>query len=329
MRRREFITLVSGAVALPLTAYAQKPDGVRLGVLMPFATTDPSSKLDVAALVGQLQALGWTEGRNIRIDYRWAAGDAEQMEASAKDLVAQKPDVIFCRSTPVTASLLKQTRTIPIVFSMVSDPIGERFVESLARPGGNATGFTNVESSMAGKWLELLKEVAPNIKRITYIFDPRVAPGGGTYYANLIESAAPSFGVALAATPVHDAGDIESTIEKFAREPNGGLLVLPDTTTRSHRRLIVALAAQYRVPAIYDLRDIVVEGGLISYGVDVADLIRRAGGYVDRVLKGAKPAELPVQLPTKFELVINLQTAKALGLSVPLILQQRADEVIE
>jgi putative tryptophan/tyrosine transport system substrate-binding protein len=201
MRRREFITSVSGAVALPLTAYAQKPDGVRLGVLMPFATTDPSSKLDVAALVGQLQALGWTEGRNIRIDYRWAAGNAEQMEPSAKDLVAQKPDVIFCRSTPVTASLLKQTRTIPIVFSMVSDPIGERFVESLARPGGNATGFTNVESSMAGKWLELLKEVAPNIKRITYIFDPRVAPGGGTYYANLIESAAPSFAVALAATP--------------------------------------------------------------------------------------------------------------------------------
>jgi putative tryptophan/tyrosine transport system substrate-binding protein len=263
MRRREFITLVSGAVALPLTAYAQKPDGVRLGVLMPFATTDPSSKLDVAALVGQLQALGWTEGRNIRIDYRWAAGNAEQMEASAKDLVAQKPDVIFCRSTLVTASLLKQTRTIPIVFSMVSDPIGERFVESLARPGGNATGFTNVESSMAGKWLELLKEVAPNIKRITYIFDPRVAPGGGTYYANLIESAAPSFAVALAATPVHDAGDIESTIEKFAREPNGGLLVLPDTTTRTHRRRIITLAAQHRVPAIYDFRDMVVEGGLI------------------------------------------------------------------
>jgi ABC-type uncharacterized transport system substrate-binding protein len=329
MRRREFITLVGSAVALPLTAYAQKPDGVRLGVLMPFATTDAQSKLDAAALVGQLKELGWTEGRNLRIDYRWAAGHAEQMQASAKELVAQQPDVIFCRSTPVTAALLKQTRTIPIVFVMVSDPVGERFVESLARPGGNVTGFTNVESSMAGKWLELLKEVAPNIKRIAFIFDPKVAPGGGSYYTNLIKSAAPSFAVALTATPVHDAAEIESAIGKFAREPNGGLLVLPDTTTRAHRRLIIALTAQYRVPAIYDFRDIVVEGGLISYGVDVADLIRRAAGYVDRVLKGAKPAELPVQLPTKFELVINLQTAKALGLEISSQFQQRADEVIE
>ena len=251
------------------------------------------------------------------------------MQASAKELVAQQPDVIFCRSTPVTAALLTQTRTIPIVFAMVSDPVGERFVGSLARPGGNATGFTNVESSMAGKWLELLKEVAPNIKRIAIIFDPKVAAGGGSYYTNLIKSAAPSFAVALTATPVHDAVEIESAIGKFVREPNGGLLVLPDVTTRTHRRLIIALAAQYRVPAIYDFRDIVVEGGLISYGVDVADLIRRAAGYVDRVLKGAKPAELPVQLPTKFELVINLQTAKALGLEVSSQLQQRADEVVE
>jgi putative ABC transport system substrate-binding protein len=329
MRRREFITLVGSAVALPLTAYAQKPDGVRLGVLMPFATAEAQSKLDAAALVGQLKELGWTEGRNLRIDYRWAAGHAEQMQASAKELVAQQPDVIFCRSTPVTAALLKQTRTIPIVFVMVSDPVGERFVESLARPGGNVTGFTNIESSMAGKWLELLKEVAPNIKRIAFIFDPKVAPGGGSYYTNLIKSAAPSFAVALTATPVHDAAEIESAIGKFAREPNGGLLVLPDTTTRAHRRLIIALTAQYRVPAIYDFRDIVVEGGLISYGVDVADLIRRAAGYVDRVLKGAKPAELPVQLPTKFELVINLQTAKALGLEISSQFQQRADEVIE
>jgi len=329
MKRRQFITLVGGAVAWPLTSYAQKPDGARLGILLPFATTDRSSKLDAAALVSQLQELGWTEGRNLRIDYRWAAGNAEQMQASAKELVAQQPDVIFCRSTPVTAALLTQTRTIPIVFAMVSDPVGERFVEDLARPGGNATGFTNVESSMAGKWLELLKEVAPNIKRIAFIFDPTVAAGGGSYYPDLIKSAAPSLAVPLVAIPVHDAVEIESAIGKFFREPNGGLLVLPDLTTRAHRRLIVALAAQYRVPAIYDLRDIVVEGGLISYGVDVADLIRRAGGYVDRVLKGAKPAELPVQLPTKFELVINLQTAKALGLSVPLILQQRADEVIE
>src|SRR6476646_4345184 len=244
MRRREFITLVGSAVALPLTAYAQKPDGVRLGVLMPFATTEAQSKLDAAALVSQLQEFGWTEGRNLRIDHRWAAGNAEQMQASAKELVAQQPDVIVCRSTPVTAALLTQTRTIPVVFVMVSDPVGDRFVESLARPGGNATGFTNVESSMAGKWLELLKEIAPNIKRIAFIFNPKVAPGGGSYYTNLIKSAATSFALPITAIPVHDAAEIESAIVKFAGEPNSGLLVLPDTTTRTHHRLIVTLAAQ-------------------------------------------------------------------------------------
>jgi len=330
MRRREFITLVGGAASWPIGALAQQPDEVRrIGVLVRTAADDPEGQTSIAAFKQALQQLSWTEGRNLRIDYRWAAGNAEQMQASAKELVAQQPDVIFCRSTPVTAALLTQTRTIPIVFVMVSDPVGERFVESLARPGGNTTGFTNVESSMAGKWLELLKEVAPNVKRIAFIFDPKVAPGGGSYYTNLIKSAAPSFTVALTATPVHNAVEIESAIGKFAREPNGGLLVLPDTTTRTHRRLIIALAAQYRVPAIYDFRDIVVEGGLISYGVDVADLIRRAAGYVDRVLKGAKPAELPVQLPAKFVMAINLKTAKELGLDVPLLLQQRADEIIE
>ena len=330
MRRREFITLVGGAASWPIGALAQQPDEVRrIGVLVRTAADDPEGQTSIAAFKQALQQLSWTEGRNLRIDYRWAAGNAEQMQASAKELVAQQPDVIFCRSTPVTAALLTQTRTIPIVFVMVSDPVGERFVESLARPGGNTTGFTNVESSMAGKWLELLKEVAPNVKRIAFIFDPKVAPGGGSYYTNLIKSAAPSFTVALTATPVHNAVEIESAIGKFAREPNGGLLVLPDTTTRTHRRLIIALAAQYRVPAIYDFRDIVVEGGLISYGVDVADLIRRAAGYVDRVLKGAKPAELPVQLPAKFVMAINLKTAKELGLDVPLLLQQRADEIVE
>jgi putative ABC transport system substrate-binding protein len=330
MKRREFITLLgSAAAAGTLAAHAQNREGVRLGILMPFATTDPSWRLDTTALITQLKQLGWAEGRNLRIDYRWASGDAERMQASAKELVAQQPDVIVCRSTPVTAALLAQTRTIPVVFVMVSDPVGERFVESLARPGGNATGFTNVESSMAGKWLELLKEIAPNIKRIAFIFNPKVAPGGGSYYTNLIKSAATSFALPPTAIPVHDAAEIESAIAKFASEPNGGLLVLPDTTTRTHHRLIVMLAAQNRIPAIYDVRDIVVDGGLISYGVDVADLIRRAAGYVDRVLKGAKPAELPVQLPTKFELVINIQTAKALGLEVSSQLQQRADEVIE
>jgi putative tryptophan/tyrosine transport system substrate-binding protein len=326
MRRREFISLIGSIAATwPLVARAQRSDEVRrIGVLMPTATTDPPTKLQIAALVHQLQELGWSEGRNLRIDYRWADGDAERMQVFAKELVALQPHLILGRSTPVTAALLKQTRTIPIVFTMVSDPVGERYVESLARPGGNVTGFTNVEFSLTGKWLELLKEVAPNIKRVAFIFDPKVAPGGGSYYTNLIGSVAPSFAVTPTTAPVHGAVEIE-----FAREPNGGLLVLPDTTTRTHRRLIVTLAAQYRVPAIYDTRDVVVDGGLISYGVDIVDQFRRAAGYVDRILKGAKPAELPVQLPAKFVMAINLKTAKELGLDVPLLMQQRADELIE
>jgi putative ABC transport system substrate-binding protein len=331
MQRREFITLVGGAAAAwPLAAHAQQPDGVlRIGVLMPLAATDPSMKRQVVAFVRQLQELGWAEGRNLQIDYRFAAGDAERMQVFAKELVALQPQVIFARSTPVTAALLKETHTIPIVFTVVSDPVGERFVESLARPGGNATGFTNVEFSLTGKWLELLKEVAPSIKRVAFIFDPKLAPGGGSYYTRLIEASAQSFAVVPTATPVHDAVEIERAIGEFIREPNGGLLVLPDATTLGHRGLIIALAARHRVPAIYAFRDVVVDGGLISYGVDVVDQFRQAAGYVGRILKGAKPTELPVQLPTKFELTINLKTAKALGLDVSLQLQQRADELIE
>jgi ABC-type uncharacterized transport system substrate-binding protein len=256
-------------------------------------------------------------------------GDAERMQVFAKELVALQPHVLFARSTPVTAALLKETHTIPIVFTVVSDPVGDHLVESLARPGGNVTGFTNVESSLAGKWLELLKQIAPSIKRVAFIFDPKLAPGGGSYYTRLIEATAPSFAVTPTATPVHGAVEIERTISEFAREPNGGLVVLPDGTTNTHRELIVTLAARHRVPTIYAFRDNVVDGGLISYGVDVVDQFLQAAGYVDRILKGAKPAELPVQLPTKFELTINLKTAKALGLDVPLQLQQRADELIE
>jgi putative ABC transport system substrate-binding protein len=330
MRRREFIGLVGGMAAMPLAAHAQQPVGVRrVGVLMPFAATHPSMKLEAAAFVSRLQDLGWTEGRNIQIDYRFAAGDAERMQVFAKELVALQPDVVFCRSTPVTAALLKQTRTIPIVFTLVSDPVGDRFVESLARPGGNVTGFTNGESSLTGKWLQLLKEIAPNIKRVAFMFDPKLAAGGGLYYSGLIEAAAPLFAVVPVTTPVHDAVEIEHSISEFVREPNGGLLVLPDVTSNTHRGLIIALAARYRMPAIYTFRDIVVDGGLMSYGVDVVELFRGAAGYVDRILKGAKPAELPVQLPTKFNLIINLKTAKALGLDVSSQLQQRADEVIE
>jgi len=331
MRRREFITLLGGtAAAWPLSARAQQPDGVkRIGVLMPFAATDPATKRHLAAFVRVLQELGWTEGRNLQIDYRWAAGDAKRMEVLAKELVTLQPNILFCRSTPVTAALLKQTRTIPIVFTVVSDPVGEHFVESVARPGGNVTGFTNVESSLTGKWLELLKEVAPNIRRVAFLFDPKLAPGGGLYYTHLIEATAPSFAVVPAAKPVHDAAEIERAIAEFVGEPNGGLLVLPDATTNTHRKLIIELAGRHRVPAIYEFRDIAVDGGLIAYGVDVADLFQRAAGYVDRILKGAKPAELPVQLPTKYELVINLKTAKAIGLTVPPTLLTSADEVIE
>jgi putative ABC transport system substrate-binding protein len=331
MQRRELIILLGGiATALPLAAYAQQPSGVRrIGVLMPLEPTHPSMKLEVAAFVRQLQDLGWTEGRNLQIDYRFAAGDVERMQLLAKELVALQPDIIFCRSTPVTAALLKQTRTIPIVFAVVSDPVGDHFVESLARPGGNVTGFSNVESSLTGKWLQLLKEIAPGIKRVAFMFDPKLAAGGGAYYTRLIEATAPSFAVASITTPVHDAVEIEHAINEFVREPDGGLLVLPDATSNTHRGLIITLAAQHRVPAIYSFRDIVVDGGLMSYGVDVVDLFRRAAGYVDRILKGAKPSDLPVQLPTKFNLIINLKTAKALGLDVSLQLQQRADELIE
>jgi putative tryptophan/tyrosine transport system substrate-binding protein len=331
LQRRDFIRALAGAALLcPLVARAQRSDEVRrIGVLVNTPPDDPESQTSVATFKEALQQLGWSEGHNVRIDYRGAANDAERMQAFAKELVALQPHVILARSTPVTAAFLKQTRTIPIVFTVVSDPVGEHFVESLARPGGNTTGFTNVESSLTGKWLGLLKEIAPGVKRVAFIFDPKVAPGGGSYYTSLIKASAPSFAVAPTVAPVHDAAEIERAIGEFVREPNGGLVVLPDATTLVHRGLIVALAARHRVPAIYAFRGIAADGGLISYSIDVVDEFRQAAGYVDRILKGAKPAELPVQLPTKFVMAINLKTAKAIGLDVPLILQQRADEVIE
>jgi putative ABC transport system substrate-binding protein len=331
MKRRDVIKLIGGAAASwPLAVRAQQHDEVRrIGVLVNVAADDPEAQTSVAAFKQALQQLGWSEGRNLRIDFRGAAGDPERMQAFAKELVSLQPHVILTRSTPVTAALLKQTHTIPIVFTVVSDPVGEHFVESLARPGGNATGFTNVEFSLTGKWLELLKEVAPGIKRVAFVFNPKLAPGGGSYYTRLIEASAPTFSVTPTVAPVHDAAEIERAIGEFVREPNGGLVVLPDATTLVHRKLIVALAERHRVPAIYAFRIIVTDGGLISYGIDVVDQFRQAAGYVDRILKGAKPAELPVQLPTKFAMDINLKTAKRLGLNVPLLMQQRADEVVE
>jgi putative ABC transport system substrate-binding protein len=328
MKRREFIKLVGGAAAFcPLAVRAQQRDEVRrIGVIVNVAADDPEAQASIAAFKQAMQQLGWSDERNLQIDFRGAAGDPERMQAFAKELVALKPHVILSRSTPVTAALLRQTRAIPIVFTVVSDPVGERFVESLARPGGNATGFTNVESSQTGKWLELLKEVAPHVKRVAFIFNPKLAPGGGLYYTRLIEAAAPSFAVTPTVAPVHGAADIERAIGEFVREPNGGLVVLPDAATLVNRKLIVALADRHRVPAIFAFRIIVAEGGLMSYGIDV---VEQAAVYVDRILKGAKPAELPVQLPTKFVMSINLKTAKKLGLDVPLLFQQRADELIE
>jgi putative tryptophan/tyrosine transport system substrate-binding protein len=330
MRRRDFITLGCSATAWPLAARAQQPNRVRrIGVLMPLSETDPEGKTELAAFAEQLQKLGWTEGGNLSIDDRWAAGDRERMEAFAKELVALQPDVIFARSTPVIAALLKETRTIPIVFAVVSAPVGEGFVASLARPGGNATGFTNAESSLTGKWLGLLKEIFPNANRIAFIFDPKTAPGGGLYYTKLIETAAPSFAVLSAALPVHNASDIGNAIDEFAREPNGGMIVLPDATTNLHLQLLVTLAARYRLPAVYPFRCFAEDGGLMSYGVDVAELFRSAANYVDRILRGAKPADLPVQLPEKFEFVLNLKTAKTLGLTIPPGVFAIADQVIE
>jgi putative ABC transport system substrate-binding protein len=330
MKRREFITLLGATVLWPRTGSAQQQDRVRrVGVLMPISATDPEAKTETAAFAGQLEKLGWTDGGNLRVDYRWADGDKDRMDAFAKELIALEPDVIFVRSTPATAALLKHTRAVSIVFAVVSDPVGEGFVASVARPGGNATGFTNAESSLTGKWLGLLKEVTPTADRIGFMFDPRTAPGGGLYYTKLIETAAPAFGVLTAPLPVHNPADIENAIGEFASRPNGGLLVLPDATTNQHRQPIIALAARYRVPAVYAFRYLSEEGGLMSYGVDVAQLFRNAANYVDRILKGVKPADLPVQLPEKFEFVINLKTARTLGLAIPPGVLAIADQVIE
>jgi ABC-type uncharacterized transport system substrate-binding protein len=329
--RRQLLSALGGTmVAWPLAARAQQPEQMRrVGVLMPFSPDDQEIKKELTAFPQQLQSLGWTVGKNLRIDYRWSGGDSQKLQDYAKELVAAQPDVIFTRGTPPTAALLKNTGSIPVVFAVVSDPVGEGFVASVARPGGNATGFTNAEASLTGKWLGLLKEITPTLTSVGFIFDPKMAPGGGAYYTNLINAAAASSGVAPAAMPVHNVDDIERAIADFAHKPNGGLIVLPDLTTGLHRALIIALAGRYRLPAIYAFRYLAEEGGLMSYGVNVVELLRLAANYVDRILKGAKPADLPVQLPEKFEFVINQKTAKALGLSIPQTLLVAADEVIE
>jgi putative tryptophan/tyrosine transport system substrate-binding protein len=330
MRRREFIVGAGATLAWPVAALSQQPERERrIGVLIPLAESDTQAQAEVIAFRDRLRQLGWTEGRNVRIDRRWASGDVGRIQTYAKELVALQPDVILARTTPVTAALLRETRTVPIVFVGPSDPVGDGFAASMARPGGNLTGFTNVEASMGGKWVEVLKEINPRITRIAVMFNPKTSPGGGSFYLRLVQDAARSIAVETIATPVHDAAEIEAAINTFSREPDRGLLVQPDVTTHSNRALIISLAAKHRLPAVYTFPFYVTEGGLASYGVDVVDLYRRAAVYVDRILRGEKPGELAVQGPIKFELSINLKTAKALGLTVPPMLLGRTDVVVE
>jgi putative tryptophan/tyrosine transport system substrate-binding protein len=329
MRRRAFITLLGGAAAAwPLAARAQQPDRVRhIGVLMTAAVADPEAQARLAAFQQEMRQLGWVVGRNVRIDSRWGGSDAESIRRYAAELVALAPDVILATGSLSVGPLLQATRAVPIVFAYVPDPVGAGFVDSLARPGGNATGFTPFEYGTSGKWLELLKEIAPGVTRAAVIRDPAIATGLGQFGA--IQSMGSSVGVEVQAVNVRDAGEIERTVTIFARSSNGGLIVTGSALAVHHRDLIIALAARHKLPAVYFERSFVTGGGLISYGPNIIDQYRRAAGYVDRILKGEKPADLPVQASTKYELVINLKTAKALGLTVPPSVLSRADEVIE
>jgi putative ABC transport system substrate-binding protein len=327
-RRKFLATLGSAAVAWPLVARAQQADRMRrIGVLMPGAADDPDYAVRNAAFLQGLGEFGWIVGRNVRIDVRWSAGKADNIRKYAAELVALAPDVILASGGSNVPPLLQLTRTVPIVFTQVTDPVGAGFVESLARPGGNATGFTNFEYGISGKWLELLKQTAPGVTRAAVLRDPAIVGGVGQLGA--IQGAAPSLGVEVSPVGVRDAGEIERAVGAFARGSNGGLIVLTTALTLVHRELITTLAARHRLPAVYTDRIFVTGGGLISYGPDRIEQFRLAAGYVDRILKGENPADLPVQAPTKYELVINLKTAKDLGLTVPDALLARADEVIE
>jgi putative ABC transport system substrate-binding protein len=327
MRRREFLGVLSGVMASgPLAARAQQRMR-RVGMLNTLAADDPESSLRIAAFAQGLQQLGWTSGGNVRIDYRWGANDADRVHKAAGELLALSPDVILTSGASTIAPFLRVTRTVPLVFVMVVDPVGAGFVASLSRPGGNATGFTVFEYGISGKWLELLKQIAPNVTRAAIIRDPSISAGTGQFGA--IQAVAPSLGIEVLPVNVSDAGEIGRAVADFARTPNGGLVLTGSALAYVHRELIVALTARHRLPAVYNDRVYVSSGGLISYGPDRADQYRQAASYVDRILKGEKPADLPVQNPTKFELAINLTTAKALHLTVPPTLLARADEVIE
>jgi putative tryptophan/tyrosine transport system substrate-binding protein len=301
----------------------------RIGVLMGLTESDPEGPPRFAIFKQELQNLGWTEGRNLQIEYRWAGGDADRTRTLAAELAGTMPDVVVAHPTVATEELMRQTRTIPIIFILVADPLGSGLVGSLARPGGNVTGFTNSVPSLGGKWIEMLKEISPRIKRVAILFNAETAAGGGSFYSRPVQAAASTLAVEATVAAVRNATEIEDTFAALSRDADSGLVVLPDLSTTNHRELIVSLAAQHQLPAVYPFRYFATGGGLMSYGIDVVDLFRRAAGYVDKILRGAKPGDLPVRQPDKFEFVINLKTARALGLTVPRILLARADMLIE
>jgi putative ABC transport system substrate-binding protein len=331
MRRRKFITLLGGAAAAwPLVLRAQQSDKVkRVAVMMAYAESDPEGQLLLHTFVGALEKFGWKTNHNLILEYRWAGGDVDLMRSYARELVALQPDIILANTTPVIAAFQRETRTIPIVFVIAADPIGDGFVASLNRPRGNITGFLNLEGSMGGKWLELLKEIAPQVRRVAMMFNPDTSPDRGDYYAPALDAAAQAFGIESLKAPVRNDSNIEEAIASLAIQPAGGLVVASDGFVRVHRHTIIAAAARHKIPTVYPLRVNVADGGLLAYGPSYVDLFRQVATYIDRILGGANPGELPVQVPTKFEFVINLKTAKALGLNVPPTLLARADEVIE
>ena len=330
MQRREFITLLGASTfAWPLAARAQQATGVRrVAFLHPYPENDAEVLARVIAFREGLESLGWTENRNIRIEHRYSGGDLGRIRAYATELVHSAPGLIVGSGTPIAAALKEATSTIPIVFNLVNDPVGQGFVASLSRPGGNITGFTFIDFPLIGKWLEMIKEIAPGVRHIALMFNPHTTPFYPAFLHEL-EAANKSLAVELSASPVHNEAEVEAAITALAREPGGGLIAAPDAFINNHRRAIMRLTERHRLPAIYGFRQFAREGALISYGPDSGDIVRRSAGYVDRILKGERPADLPVQAPTKYELVINLKTAKALGIDVPLHLQQIADEVIE
>jgi putative tryptophan/tyrosine transport system substrate-binding protein len=332
MNRRKFIAGLGGAAAWPLAARGQPSEPMRrVGMLMAYDDEDPEEKAWLAAFRRGLRELGWAEGRDLRIDVRWTAGSLERMRTSAKELVDLQPNAILSDTTPATAAVERETGTIPIVFVPVSDPVGSGFVASLSRPSANITGFSNHDSSMVGKWLELLTQIAPGIKRTAMMFNPDMSPYVRSYYLPFFEAGARSLKVEPILAPVRSNAEIETVIASLGRESGGGLIVMPDTflSTQPTRTLIISLAVRNNVPSVFNGSTYVREGGLLSYGIDTSDVFHRAASYVDRILRGAKPAELPVQMPTKFEMVVNLSTAKALGLTIPPNLLAIADEVIE